>query len=139
MKEIGLNKKGLMLSDASAALGIIERRGLGKLRHIDTSYLWLQEVNATRFIRYGKVPGKDNPADLGTKNLSNEDVQRHLHKLRMRLADGRAISSAELKSICLNDAQTRRKAPSHKSRTQVRSMLARDDANVATARMKLSG
>ncbi len=32
-----------LMADASAALGIIGRTGLGKLRHIDTSYLWLQQ------------------------------------------------------------------------------------------------
>ena len=32
-----------LLADASAALGIIGRTGLGKMRHIDTSYLWLQQ------------------------------------------------------------------------------------------------
>ena len=31
-------------ADGSAALGIIARRGLGKLRHIDTTYLWLQQA-----------------------------------------------------------------------------------------------
>ena len=35
--------KADIMADASAALGIIGRTGLGKLRHIDTSYLWLQQ------------------------------------------------------------------------------------------------
>ena len=35
--------KADIMADASAALGIIGRTGFGKLRHIDTSYLWLQQ------------------------------------------------------------------------------------------------
>ena len=37
-----------IMADASAALGIIGRTGLGKLRHIDTSYLWLQQDSIKR-------------------------------------------------------------------------------------------
>eukprot|EP00973_Karenia_brevis_P063752 8862914-Karenia_brevis.AAC.1 len=36
-------------ADASAALGIISRTGLGKVRHIDTAYLWIQEASAKRW------------------------------------------------------------------------------------------
>ena len=34
--------------DASAAIGIIQRRGFGKLRHIELDVLWLQEQQARR-------------------------------------------------------------------------------------------
>ena len=29
-------------ADASAALGVVERKGLGRLRHVHTNYLWIQ-------------------------------------------------------------------------------------------------
>ena len=35
---------GEVLGDASAAMGIIQRRGLGKTRHIDTGLLWIQQA-----------------------------------------------------------------------------------------------
>ena len=38
------------LSDASATLGIIQRQGLGKLRHVDCSFLFVQALNAERVI-----------------------------------------------------------------------------------------
>ncbi len=43
LKDWGINKASVIYSDASAALGILSRTGLGKLRHIDTNYLWLQQ------------------------------------------------------------------------------------------------
>ena len=52
---------GQMFSDASAALGIIQRKGLGRLRHIDTSFLWIQETNSRRAVLFDKVAGADNP------------------------------------------------------------------------------
>ena len=43
LKDWNLSYKADIMADASAALGIIGRTGLGKLRRIDTSYLWLQQ------------------------------------------------------------------------------------------------
>ena len=42
MKDSGYEIKGEILGDASAALGIIHRKGLGRTRHIDTGLLWIQ-------------------------------------------------------------------------------------------------
>ena len=40
---LGVELCGCISSDASAALGIIQRQGLRKLRHIVTQLLWIQE------------------------------------------------------------------------------------------------
>ena len=56
-----------VLTDSSACKGICQRTGLGKIRHIDVALLWLQ--GAKRQNLEGKIPGKDNPADLLTKYL----------------------------------------------------------------------
>ena len=67
MKDLGWLMGGEIWGDASAALGIINRRGLGKTRHIDTGMLWIQQTAAERKLGFHKVLGKDNPADLFTK------------------------------------------------------------------------
>ena len=41
-RDLGLDLCGRISNDASAALGIIQRQGLGKLRHIATQFLWIQ-------------------------------------------------------------------------------------------------
>ena len=66
-RDMGFILKGSILGDASAALGIIHRKGVGRTRHIDTSYLWVQQVVAQRRLVFSKVRGKDNPADLYTE------------------------------------------------------------------------
>ena len=63
-KDIGIDLRGEVWADASAALGIIKRRGLGKTRHIDTGYLWIQQTAAEKRLKFGKILGRDNPADL---------------------------------------------------------------------------
>eukprot|EP00973_Karenia_brevis_P069890 9717216-Karenia_brevis.AAC.1 len=89
LRDWGLELRGHVLGDASACLGVIHRQGLGKLRHINTSYLWVQEKNATKEIRYGKILGTSNPADLMTKYLKAEDISKHMHTLRSFYFEGR--------------------------------------------------
>ena len=72
---------GLVLRDASAALAIVARRKLGKLRHLDTNYLWIRKNAAKGGLIFKKVAGVDNGADLFTKTLSWNEMQSHIHKL----------------------------------------------------------
>ena len=85
-----------MFPDASVALGIIERRGLGELRHIHTSYLWLQEANAIRSVGFNKVPGSENPADMLTKHVDRSLLHKHMSKLGLHLEGGRADSAPNI-------------------------------------------
>ena len=84
--------------DASAALGIIGRRGLGKVRHIDTSHLWIQETAANKRAHYRKVEGSVNPADLMTKALPAATAHEHMEALGEIPAAGRSqlAASADL-------------------------------------------
>ena len=75
--DIGLKFSSIIYSDASAALGIIQRQGLGRTRHIDCGYLFVQGLNAEKVIRYAKVPGEENPADMCTKGLKDELIKKH--------------------------------------------------------------
>ena len=42
-------------SDASAAIGIASRRGLGRIRHIDVDELWVQDKVSKGIITLHKV------------------------------------------------------------------------------------
>ena len=65
-------------TDASAALAITQRQGLGKWRHIDAHWLWIQERVKSGDLITNKVNGKENPADLLTKHLTGDEIQKHL-------------------------------------------------------------
>ena len=57
--------------DSAAARGIINRRGVGKVRHLSCkSLLWLQERMADGSLVVSPVSGTTNPADIGTKRLN---------------------------------------------------------------------
>ena len=80
-KDYGTHVNGVVLGDASAPLAIVARRGSGKLRHLDTNCLWIQEKAARSDLNIKKVAGVDNGADLFTKTLSWNEIQSHIHKL----------------------------------------------------------
>jgi hypothetical protein len=76
-------------SDASAAIGIAQRRGMGKVRHIETNQLWLQEKVATGYIVITKIGTHDNLADQLTKPVTEEKMKNHLEGTHQKLAQGR--------------------------------------------------
>ena len=88
--------------DASAALGIIKRRGLGKTRHIHTGLLWIQQIAAEQRLKFSKVLGTNNPADLFTKYL-DEKTNNHLTgNLGYEAIGGRSNEAPNLHSISMS-------------------------------------
>ena len=93
-----------LYTDSSAARGIIHRAGLGKLRHLETGYLWLQAAVKAKKLQVRKVLGTENPADLMTKHLSAADMWRNIEKLHIRSEEGR--TDAVPRIWALNSPQT---------------------------------
>ena len=68
----------VILSDASAAIGICNRVGVGKVRHIEVNQLWLQEKVTKKKLSLVKVDTDDNLADALTKPVDAQAIQKHL-------------------------------------------------------------
>ena len=66
-EEMGWKMSVRVHTDLSAAKAVASRRGLGKLRHIELKYLWVQELVQEHRIAIKKINGLDNPADCLTK------------------------------------------------------------------------
>ena len=97
--DLGIKLNGTMHTDASATLGIVQRQGLGKLRHIGVQYLWLQERVRDGSMSVKKVLGHDNPADLMTKHLAAQDIDRHAESLSLERYLDRASTAPMLSAI----------------------------------------
>ena len=80
-EDFGLKTPVRVWTDSSAALGISTRSGLGKLRHLETHTLWVQEKVRTGAIQVRKVRGDVNPSDLFTKHLQSKDEIHQLVRL----------------------------------------------------------
>ena len=68
-------------TDASAAIGICRRKGIGKIRHIHVSDLWVQDKLKEEAFELEKVLGTENPADALTKYIDASDMQKHLETM----------------------------------------------------------
>ena len=78
-------------TDASAAIGIASRRGLGKVRHIEVFQLWLQQRVANGDLDVQKVDGASNLAEALTKHLGNNALVGHMESVRFEIRDGRHV------------------------------------------------
>ena len=86
-------------TDSAAAMGMIGRRGLGKVRHIEVGYLWLQDLAADKRIIMSKVQWSQNPAVLGTKILSADEIDKLLSLISWFLEDGRSQAVTNIARI----------------------------------------
>ena len=93
----GLDLKGRVHVDSTAAIGVVGRRGNGKLRHVRVGDLWIQEKVEKEELQVTKVHGEWNPADLLTKGLGREKLVRFAALASQRFAEGRAEASLRLK------------------------------------------
>ncbi len=82
--------------DASAALSIVERSGLGRLKHVSVQWLWVQQAAKSKDIKYDKVPGQRNPADAMTKYLTRVAMEGHLDKMHCIFKEGRATTAPQM-------------------------------------------
>ena len=89
----GIHVEVEVCSDASAARAFASRRGLGKMKHIQTRYLWTQERIAAGHLKLRAVRSADNHADLLTKVMSAKEIARHMHGLGQMFCAGRAKSA----------------------------------------------
>jgi hypothetical protein len=94
LKDLGVGAQLRVWTDSSAAIGICNRQGLGKLRHLDTHTLWIQQAVRTGRVDLRKVLGEDNPADLLTKHsLSRQRLEKLVALHGCKYLGGRAASA----------------------------------------------
>ncbi len=98
LKDMGVQLPLRLWTDSSATMGICNRQGLGKLRHINTQTLWIQQRVRDGAFELRKVRGDDNPADLFTKFLSSPDrITKLLGLFGCRYCSGRAETAPVLR------------------------------------------
>ena len=94
--DLGLNWKLAVHTDATAAIGICRRKGLGKIRHLAVADLWVQERVRSGDFELLKVLGTNNPADMLTKHITREQLVKHSTCLGCKFVGGRPDSAPSL-------------------------------------------
>ena len=96
-KDIGYGLPLRLWTDSSAAVGICSRQGLGKLRHLECTSLWIQQRIRHGELEVRKIAGDFNPTDLYTKYLeSKAKIEQLVSLFAAEFRGGRAEAAPQL-------------------------------------------
>ena len=60
------------------------------MRHIKIGMLWVQETVEEGTLAYRKVDGPNNPADMMTKGLAQNSIDKHMQTISQEPRTGKA-------------------------------------------------
>ena len=80
-QDIGLSLGVVLESDSSSAKSFASRQGLGRQRHVQVRYLWLQQAVAKHNVVIRKIGTKNNVSDILTKASDATTIARHLEQM----------------------------------------------------------
>ena len=80
-EDLGWKTEVQIWTDSSAAKAIANRRGLGKLRHVELKWLWVQDIVKEGRVKLKTVRGTENVADHLTKPKTKAEMEELLKKV----------------------------------------------------------
>jgi len=81
IEDFGIHVQIHISMDATAGAAIGSRRGLGRVKHLSTIFLWVQDYVTRGEIKLGKVHTSENPADILTKAVSGSLIRTVMETL----------------------------------------------------------
>ena len=66
----------VMYTDATVARAFAHRTGVGRLKHLDVRYMWVQEQLSRGAYALKKIPRAENPADVLTHSPSSQELEK---------------------------------------------------------------
>jgi len=98
LRDMGVDCRVRVSTDASAAKGIASRRGLGKVRHIEVNQLWVQDKVSKGELEVRKVSGSVNISDALTKYVESERLVSHMISTGQEYVQGRHCMAPRVSS-----------------------------------------
>ena len=89
MLEFGLEAQLKVKGDAVAAMGMVKRQGLGRVRHLAVADLWIQQKAKEGVAKFEKLPGTENTSDIMTKAVESDVLAKHVKALGFEYREGR--------------------------------------------------
>ena len=125
MCDLGFAVKPMLSFDKRATEHILHKQGIGKLKHIDVAYLWVQDEIRSWRRRVRRVKSEENVADLGTKPLSKTVIAKHI---RIRSIDS---THREIALDCSDRLQKVQSGRAHVSSSTEASSQSAPNASIA--------
>ena len=76
LSDLGVRTSIILNIDAQATMHLLHRDGLGRAKHVEVGYLWIQQVVRDGRITLRKVASSNNLADVGTKPLGRDVIMK---------------------------------------------------------------
>ena len=95
LADFGISAGVVVRTDSSSGLAVISRRGLGRLRHVQTRHLWVQQRVQEGDLRLNKEPGDTNVSDALTKPLDEKRMTNLLTVMGYAFRGGRTVLAPE--------------------------------------------
>jgi hypothetical protein len=86
-EDLGWRVEVRIWTDSSAAKAVASRRGLGKLRHVELKWLWVQDMVKEGRVQLKTVRGRENVADHLTEPKTREEVEGVLRNVGAEFRD----------------------------------------------------
>lgn len=102
-RDFGGTLKNDIFVDASAAIGIAQRKGFGRISHLDTQALWGQDAVRQKRVELIKVRGTQTPADMMTKYLDAGSLKDMMERLNLQIREGRPVIAPHVAKDCQDD------------------------------------
>ena len=67
------------------------------MRHINIGLLWIQHKTESEEVVIKKVKGISNPADMMTKGVNREKLEKYMVMTKQTVVEGRAKEALQLK------------------------------------------
>ena len=96
LMDLGIELDIRVMTDATTGKAIASRRGLGKLRHIATHELWIQDLVLRGCVQLIKIKNVFNSSDCFTKHLNKESLDEAISQFQHRLEERRSEVAPEL-------------------------------------------
>eukprot|EP00435_Cladocopium_sp_Y103_P044743 s1731_g12.t1 len=85
-----------IILDNTAAKQVMQRSGVGRIRHLSCRVLWVQQLVKNKELYTSSIPTKENFADLGTKKLSRDWMQYLMHGVGVFNEDSGELVGADV-------------------------------------------
>ena len=105
LKDLGEVRAVTVSADSAAALTIADRKGSGKLKHLNIGLLWIQSKERKEDLAFEKVLGTENPADMMTNILETPKVKKFSEMLQQEFREGRAQEGLKVQKTGSRDAK----------------------------------
>ncbi len=92
-RDLDIDNCVLLYIGSSAAMGMVARKGVGRVRHIDVGDLRSQDALKHGVLSTHKVKGEDNPTDILTKHVERGKIHQHCHAMGLAPESGRTESA----------------------------------------------